>query len=109
MQQSQQNEPIQQPQLLIHPSLEITLRPLVVINLGDDDDDDVMIAKIYEEVHNYLNSLFSSTMSLKDKSPPPSEEPGMNPSSVLVIIPLDSQPSSHYTKHYCEADDFLDG
>lgn len=47
MQHSQKNKPIQQPTLLIHLSLEITLCPLVIINL-DDDNDDETIAKIDE-------------------------------------------------------------
>lgn len=35
---SQQNDLTQQPQVLIHPSLEITLCPSVVINLDDDEE-----------------------------------------------------------------------
>lgn len=104
---SQQNEHIQQPTLLIHPSLEITLHPPIVINL--DDGDDGTNAKIDEEIHNDLNFLCSSTMSLNDKSSPTSEEPGTTPSSALVIPPLDNQPPSHCTKHNWEVDDLLDG
>lgn len=108
LQLSQQNDLIQQPQLLIHPSLEITLHPPIVISL-DDDDDDKEITKINEEVHNDLNSLFSSTMSLNDKYPIPSEENGTFPSSTLAILPLDNQLPSQYTKHDWEEDDLLDG
>lgn len=101
----QPNELIQQPQLLIHPSLEITLRPPIVINL--DDDDEEQIKKIDEEVDNNLKSLFSSTMSLNYKSSIPTKEPSTSPSSTLAILPFEIQPPSQYTEHDWEEDDLL--
>lgn len=92
--QSQHNL-IKKPQLLIHPSLEITIRPPIIKKLDDDDED---IFKI-DEVHNDLNTLFSFSMSLNDKSPTTSVELGTSASLALTIVPLDSHPPSQYTKH----------
>jgi hypothetical protein len=61
-----------------------------VINLDNDEE----VAKIDEEVHVELNNLFSSSMSLNDKS---SVELGVCPSTTLDIFPLASFPPSIYT------------
>lgn len=55
-----------------------------MINLDDNDE----IAKIYEEVHNELNTWFSSSMSLNYNSPRKSVELGDTPSSTLAIFPF---------------------
>lgn len=63
-----------------------------MINLDDDDK----IAKMDEEVHNELNTFFSSSMNLNDNSPKKSVELGASPSSTLIVVPLDSCPPSTY-------------
>jgi hypothetical protein len=72
--------------------MDIFIRPPIVINL----DDVIEIAKIYDEVHNELNSLFSSSMSLNDESPNNSVELGACPSLALHVVPLASYPDSTY-------------
>jgi hypothetical protein len=56
--------------------MDIVLCPPIKINLDDDD-----IAKIYDEVHNELNTLFTSSMNLMDDSSTKSVELGENPST----------------------------
>jgi hypothetical protein len=73
-------------------SKDIILHPLVVINLDDDD-----IAKIDDEVHNELNALFTSSMSLIDDSSMKSFELGDNPSMELDVIHLASSHLPHAT------------
>lgn len=84
-----QNNPIQQPQQELNSSMNIILPPPIMINLDDDDE----VAKIDEEVHNELNTLFSSFMSLNDKSLINSVEPSTSPSLTLAVFPLASFPS----------------
>lgn len=74
-----------------------------MINLYDD----IAIAKIDERVHNELNSLFSSSMNLNEKSPNKSVELGMCPSSTLDVVPLASFPPFIYTDQDWDGDDLL--
>jgi hypothetical protein len=60
----QQKDLILQLQQELNHSLDFIIQPPIVINLDDEDE----VAKIDEEVHNELNTLFSSFMSLNDKS-----------------------------------------
>jgi hypothetical protein len=76
-----------------------------VIKLDDDD-----IAKNVDEVHNDLNTLFTTSMSLIDDSSTMSVELGENPSMALDFIPFSSfLPFECYTKQYWEEDDLLVG
>lgn len=59
-----------------NPSLDIIIWLHVVINLDDNDE----VAKIDKEVHNELNTLFSSSMSLNDNYLKKSVEHGDDPS-----------------------------
>lgn len=52
------------------------IRPPIVINI----DDDIEFEKIDEQVHNELNLLFWSSMSLNDDPPNKSVELGTCPS-----------------------------
>jgi hypothetical protein len=75
-------------------SMDIIPRPLVVINLDDDD-----ITNIDDEVNNELNTLFTSSMSL-----------GENPSMALDIIPLAIfLPFACYIEQDWEENDLLVG
>lgn len=102
--QPQQNEPIQQSQKVVHPSLYISIRPPILINLDNDDE----IAKIDEKVHNDLNTLFSYSMSLNEKSPKMSVEPSASLIPALSLVPLASFPPSAYHEHDWEVDELLD-
>jgi hypothetical protein len=85
--------------------MDIILRPLVVINLDDDD-----IAKIDDKVCNESNTLFTSSISLVDDYSTKSIKIGENHSISLDVIPLASfPPSTWYTKQDWEADEFLVG
>jgi hypothetical protein len=81
--------------------MDIILRPLVVINLDDDN---------MEKVHNELNTLFTSSMSLIDDSSTKNVERGKNPCMTLDVIPLAIFPlSACYIDQDWEADDLLVG
>jgi hypothetical protein len=63
--------------------MDIILHPPIVIILDEED-----IAKNDDEVHNELNTLFTSSMNLDDNSSMKSGKLGDNPISTLVVIPL---------------------
>lgn len=72
--------------------MEIILQPPIIINLDHDDD----VAKIDEEVHNELNTLIPSSMSLDNTSLTKSVEPSASPSLALSLVPLASFPPLVY-------------
>jgi hypothetical protein len=80
----------------------LSLDLLLWFNLDDDNE----IAKIYEEVQNELNLLFSSSMSLNDnnhddppkKSDSPYVEHGDAPITTLDVVPWASYSPSTHTK-----------
>lgn len=84
-------------------SMDIVIRPHIVINLDDDNE----IAKIDEQVHNELNSLFSSSMRLNDDPPNKSVELRACPSLALDVFPLSSFPPSIHTDQDWDANDLL--
>jgi hypothetical protein len=71
----------------------IVIKRCIVINFDDDK-----IAKIYEEVHNELNVLFSKNMDLDggncddppDESDPPHVTPRDTHSTKLVVVSFSS-------------------
>jgi hypothetical protein len=86
-------------------SMDIILHSPIEINLDEKD-----IAKIDDEVHNELNTLFAISMSLADDYSMKSVEIGDSHSMELDVIPLASWPPvTCYTKQYWEADDLLVG
>jgi hypothetical protein len=86
-------------------SMDIILCPPIKINLDEKN-----ITKIDEKVHNELNTLFSSSMSLFDESSTKSVELGDNPSMALDVIPLASfLPVTCYTEQDWEVDDLIIG
>lgn len=76
-----------------------------MINLDDDDK----IAKIDEEMHNYLNTLFSSSMSLNKKYPIQSDEPNTSHGLGLSIVPLPSYMTFDSHDNDWEVDDLFNG
>lgn len=76
-----------------------------MINLDDDDE----VVKIDEEVHNELNTLFFSSMSIINNSPKKSVQLGGDPSSTLSIVPLTSCPPFVYNEHDWDMNDLIIG
>jgi hypothetical protein len=86
-------------------SMDIIIRPLIVINLDEDN-----MNKIDDEVNNELNTLFSSSMNLDNDFAMKSGELGDNPSLALAIVYLASFLSlAYYTNQDWEEDEFLEG
>lgn len=94
------------------PSMDIIICLPFVVNLDDNKE----TTKI-DEVHNYLNFLFSSSMILNDNnygdpvklSDAPHVQPGDSPSTTLDVVPLASDLHSIHTKQDWDADDLLHG
>jgi hypothetical protein len=94
---SNKSDPIPQLEQMLSTSIDIIIQPLIVINLDGDDE----VAKIDEEVYVELSTLFSSSISLNEKS---SVELGVCPSTAMDIVPLASGLSSIYTDRDWEVD-----
>lgn len=105
---SQQENHLSWPQQEKVPSMDIIIRPLVVINLDDDET-----TKIDEEVHNVLNLLFPSSMILNNNNhndpPKYTNSPCVEPSGVpsMTIIPLASYLPSSYDEQDWDANKLL--